>query len=78
MFALPRYVIKGGEVVLDDGELRSAPQGRTLVVATRVDPAASREMEAWLTREGTVHPANYVVADAEVMRPVAISGPESR
>ena len=26
MFALPRYVIKAGEVVVDDGELRSAPE----------------------------------------------------
>ena len=25
MFALPRYVIKAGEVVLDDGDLRAAP-----------------------------------------------------
>ena len=27
MFALPRYVIKAGEVVVDDGELRAAPTG---------------------------------------------------
>ena len=30
MFALPRYVIKAGEIVLDDGELRAAPDGQTL------------------------------------------------
>ena len=38
MFALPRYLIKAGEVVLDDGELRAWPEGRTLHVAPEVDP----------------------------------------
>src|SRR3954447_18631551 len=30
MFSLPRYLIKAGEVVLDDGALRAIPDGRTL------------------------------------------------
>ena len=29
MFALPRYVLKAGEVVLDDGEIRNPTQGST-------------------------------------------------
>ena len=33
MFELPRYVIKAGEVVVEDGELRATPDG---------DPCASR------------------------------------
>ena len=30
MFSLPRFVIKAGQVILDDGELRDPPEGRTL------------------------------------------------
>ena len=30
MFSHPRYLIKAGRVVLDDGEIRSAPEGRSL------------------------------------------------
>jgi formylmethanofuran dehydrogenase subunit A len=40
MFALPWYVVKAGEVVVDDGELRAAPPGATLLVAPEVDPGA--------------------------------------
>jgi formylmethanofuran dehydrogenase subunit A len=78
MFALPRYLIKAGEIILDDGELRSAPEGETLLVAPRVDPEASLELEAWLRREGTVHPANFVIGQQEVPRSIVVSSSESR
>ena len=32
MFGHPRYVIKGGEIVIEDGEIREAPQGREFLV----------------------------------------------
>ena len=51
MFALPRYVIKGGEVVVDDGELRSSAVGRTLHVAPGYDPAIVPEIEDWFERD---------------------------
>ncbi|MEJ7640396.1 MAG: amidohydrolase family protein [Singulisphaera sp.] len=46
MFSRPRYLIKAGQVVLDDGDLRSAPEGRSLHVA-RVRPGRGAEIEAW-------------------------------
>jgi formylmethanofuran dehydrogenase subunit A len=72
MFALPRYVIKAGAVVLDDGALRQAPEGSTLVVAPDADAEVSRELSEWLGREGTVHPMNLSVGDHEVGRPVVV------
>jgi len=59
MFALPRWVVKGGEVVVDDGELRAAPGGSTLYAGLDVDPAARAELEARLAREASFHPANF-------------------
>ena len=49
MFALPRYVIKAGQIVLDDGELRSAPDGRSLHVAPEYDPDVVPEIEEWFS-----------------------------
>ncbi len=47
MFALPRYVLKAGAVVLDDGDLRQAPAGRTLHVGTEYDPAIVPDIAEW-------------------------------
>ena len=38
MFALPRYLILRGEVVLDDTELRTIPDGRTMHLTMPSDP----------------------------------------
>jgi formylmethanofuran dehydrogenase subunit A len=75
MFALPRYVIKGGVVVVDDSELRSAPDGQTLLVAPEVDPSLRAELNDWLGRHGTIHPANFAIADEEVARPSVVAAP---
>lgn len=39
MFSHPRYVIKGGEVVIDDGEIRETPEGREFLVKPTYDPS---------------------------------------
>ncbi len=72
MFALPRYVIKAGAVVVDDGELRSSPLGATLVVEPEVDATASAELDAWLAREASVHPRNFAIGPGEVSQPRTI------
>jgi formylmethanofuran dehydrogenase subunit A len=72
MFALPRYVIKGGEVVVDDGELRAAPDGRTLLVRREVDPSVRDELETWFREESSIHPANFRVGEDELAAPFAV------
>jgi formylmethanofuran dehydrogenase subunit A len=44
MFEQPRYVIKGGEVVLEDGEIRDVGEGREFLVR----PAFDEQIEAYL------------------------------
>ena len=38
MFGHPRYVIKGGEIVIEDGEIRETPHGREFLVKPAYDP----------------------------------------
>ncbi len=44
MFAYPRYVIKGGEVVVEEGEIRKAVEGREFVVQPDVRRRRSRSI----------------------------------
>ncbi|MDR3635339.1 MAG: amidohydrolase family protein, partial [Isosphaeraceae bacterium] len=66
MFALPRYVIKAGTVVVDDGELRCAPPGETFFVRPDYDRAAIPEIEDGFARESSIQFANFPVADADL------------
>jgi formylmethanofuran dehydrogenase subunit A len=72
MFALPRYVIKAGEIVVDDCELRAAPGGSTLTTKCEASPEAVKELEAWLAREATIHPTNFAVGHDELTNPVYV------
>jgi formylmethanofuran dehydrogenase subunit A len=41
MFSHPRYVIKAGDVVLEDGDIREAPQGKEFLIRPAMDPATN-------------------------------------
>ncbi len=71
MFALPRFVIKGGAIVVEDGELRSAAIGRALHVEPGFDPAAADGWKDWFEREASFQFANYAVELDEVAHPHA-------
>jgi formylmethanofuran dehydrogenase subunit A len=61
MFALPRMVIKGGEVVVEQGEIRSEGHGQTLHAATAVDEGALADIKEWFESYYTIQFANYPV-----------------
>ena len=63
MFATPRFVVKGGALVVEEGELRRAPAGRRLHVRPPFDPAATRHVERHFEQYSTVQFANYPVGD---------------
>ena len=67
MFGYPRYVIKGGEVVLEEGEIRLTPQGREFIVQPAYDekdrgvsaaglPAGLHDVVRQLPRGNGTHP----------------------
>jgi len=38
MFSHPRYVLKAGEVVIEDGDIRATPEGREFIIKPSFDP----------------------------------------
>ncbi len=77
MFQLPRYVLKAGRVVVEDGELREAPDGNTLYVAPEYDPAVEKSIADWFQQYYSVQMRNYPVALESLQGPVAIPcGPQ--
>ena len=73
MFALPRWVVKAGAVVVDDGELRAAPSGRTLYTGLDVDPETRGELEARLVRDASFHPANFGLSVDDLADPLKVA-----
>jgi formylmethanofuran dehydrogenase subunit A len=69
MFSLPRWVIKAGEVVIDDGEPRVVPGGSTLHVAPGYDPAVVPHIAGEFERWSSLRFAHYAPDEAEVARP---------
>ena len=68
MFELPRYVIKGGEIVVEQGELRRPVEGSTLHVAPAFDSGCEKHIAEWFEQFYTVQFRNYPVADDCVQR----------
>jgi formylmethanofuran dehydrogenase subunit A len=69
MFATPRYVIKGGEVVVREGELVAAPAGDLLRVAAPYDPAVDDVLRAQFEERYTVQFDNYPVREPWLLEP---------
>jgi formylmethanofuran dehydrogenase subunit A len=63
MFALPKYVIKAGRTIVEDGEIREEQFGKTLHVAPAYDPAAESDIREWFEQFYSIRFRNYPVAD---------------
>jgi formylmethanofuran dehydrogenase subunit A len=68
MFAFPRWVLKAGEIVVENGEPRPACDGSTLHVSPGFDPAIVAEIAGEFERWSSIRFANYVVRDEDVAR----------
>ncbi len=69
MFATPRYVIKGGRVVVRDGELVEALPGDLLRVDVPHDPAVEDVLRAQFEERYTVAFDNYPVSEPWLLEP---------
>ena len=72
MFELPRYVIKGGEVIVEDTELRSAPNGRTLHVEPDYDPNREADIAEWFEKFYSIRFRNYPVGSDYLQDPYEV------
>lgn len=66
MFAHPRYVLKAGQIVADDGELRSPLAGVSYAVRPEYDPAVEDYLRPLFRQYYTVAFENYPVAAEQV------------
>lgn len=69
MFSTPRYVIKGGRVVVEDGELREVPRGELLRVAVEHDPEIERTLEPLFDERYSVRFSSYPVREPWLLEP---------
>jgi formylmethanofuran dehydrogenase subunit A len=69
MFATPRYVIKGGRVIVEEGELRETPAGDLLRVAADHDEAIERTLRPLFDEHYSVQLANYPVRERWLLEP---------
>jgi formylmethanofuran dehydrogenase subunit A len=61
MFELPRTVLKAGETILDQGELRASPQGGTLFNTPAYDADRLPAVKEWFEDHYSLRFANYAV-----------------
>ena len=61
MFSTPRYVVKGGTLVVEEGHLRRAPAGRRLHVRPGYDERVERGLREFFDRYSTISFDNYPV-----------------
>jgi formylmethanofuran dehydrogenase subunit A len=66
MFELPRFVIKAGELLIEEGEIRQTIEGITLQTAPDFDDAVIPSIREWFDASYTVQYRNYIVEDHEV------------
>jgi formylmethanofuran dehydrogenase subunit A len=70
MFALPRFVLKAGQVVAENGEIRDAPFGQTFCVRPEFDAAALGQIRDWWDHHGSVPFEAFPIGDEKLL-PIA-------
>lgn len=68
MFSAPRYVLKGGAVVLEEGELRRSVPGVTLRARPAIGPDAGERLRADFERRYSIRMDNYPVPEQLLRR----------
>ena len=78
MFAAPRYVIKDGVPVVEDGELRAAGPGRLLRVGAEYDPSIEPTLEELFDDRYSVQFSSYPVQEPWLLEPARTVSAEPR
>lgn len=69
MFAVPRYVIKSGQVVVRDHELCMVVTGNTISCDTgEIDAEHAASIESWIDANYSIHPSHYGIGEGEFAR----------
>ncbi len=68
MFSVPRWVFKGGQIVVDDYEIRNAAEGHTLALAPSYDLNRNGLIESWFDDHYSLKAKNYGIRGGEFGR----------
>jgi formylmethanofuran dehydrogenase subunit A len=63
MFSLPRIVLKSGDIVVENGEIRGTPTGRTLHIEREYDRGVEADIQQWFEDHYSVSWRNYGVKE---------------
>jgi formylmethanofuran dehydrogenase subunit A len=69
MFDHPRYVLKGGEIVVEDGEIRAVPQGREFISRPAFDERTAEYLRPLFEKVYTMSFDNYPVEIERLANP---------
>jgi formylmethanofuran dehydrogenase subunit A len=61
MFSTPRYVLKAGMLVVEEGQLRRAPAGKRIYVQPSYDDSLLRDLGKYFESYSAIQLANYPV-----------------
>jgi len=76
MFEMPRMVIKAGEVIVEQGEIRHAPIGKTLHVAPGYDSEIEPDIQEWFEQYYSIRYRNYPVDPSYLHEPEVVASNE--
>jgi formylmethanofuran dehydrogenase subunit A len=63
MFEMPRYVLKDGEMIVEQGELREPAMGKTLHVSPNYDQGVEPDIARWFEKYNSIRFRNYPVSE---------------
>jgi len=69
MFRYPRYVLKGGEIVVEEGDLRTMSEGREFIARPAFEPAIEEYLRPLFQQYYTISFDNYPVEMERIERP---------
>jgi formylmethanofuran dehydrogenase subunit A len=73
MFSHPRYVIKAGEVVVEEGEIRNVVEGHSFLVEPSYDPSIENYVRPFFEKYYTMSFDNYPVEMSRLDQPQVVA-----
>ena len=72
MFELPRYVIKAGRLIVEQGDIREDTYGKSLYVAPEYDRDVEPDIKEWFEDSYSIKWRNYPVDESYLHNPEVV------
>jgi formylmethanofuran dehydrogenase subunit A len=63
MFSVPRYVVKAGQILVEQGDIREESFGRTFRVAPEYDREVERDIREWFEQSYSIRWRNFPIEE---------------